>query len=655
MMRFFLTVLLNSCVVLCTAQEFIVEKLPEFINSSYDEIVPVPSRDGNTLYFTRVGYPEFDHTLRIDTTDYSKKLTADKYDLMLADIYSQIEGSRISNAARSTLNQDVWLAKADSFTFSAVSHPGPPLNNALPNSLVSITPDPNSFYIINQFKENGDMAKGFSIIRRGPDGQFMFPEPVEIRDYYTIKSEVSLTMSFDGEILILAAVRYDSRDMDLYVCFREGENKWSAPKHMGNTINSSERELTPFISEDHRTLYFASNRFNTTGGYDLFVSRRVDDTWTNWTTPARLDKPINSKSDESQPYFNMTSGQLYFTSKRDGSSDIYRVQIAPPQPTELYVKGRILNSQTGKLIEGAQVRYGGKTISDNLIIAENGYYSLKIPKGVLFNLTPEKNNFLGKPDSIIFRRDYYYFQDYYTLDLYMDPSPGYIVPNEPEPEPEIILKPASKPLPADGLYVKGRILNRKTGQLIPGATLNYNTKAGDLYTAECPDGMYSIQIPKGVLFELNPEMMGLAGEADSILFREDYVYTKEYYTLDLYMNPLSAGNTIKLKPIFFQQSRDIILEQSYPELSKLADLLQKNPEIHIRVEGHTDNVGRPSDLLRLSEDRAVAVKNFLTEQGIHGERIQTKGFGASKPLNKNQGLEERKANRRVEVVITKTE
>jgi outer membrane protein OmpA-like peptidoglycan-associated protein len=324
--------------------------------------------------------------------------------------------------------------------------------------------------------------------------------------------------------------------MDLYVCFREGENKWGPPQHLGNVINSDRRETTPFLSEDNETLFFSSARTGGAGGNDLYTSKRLDDTWKNWSSPALLFEPMNSKFDESQPYFNMTSGFLYFCSKREGNSDIYRVRIAPPQETELTVIGRVLNANTRELITGAQVYYGAAGDPHNILIAPDGTFRLKIPKGVQFDLIPEKIGFSGQTKEILFRRDYWFF-------------------------------------------------------------------------------------------------------------REQYI--------ELLLNPLEVNAKIELRPIYFQQSKAIILEESYGELERLATLLLETPKLHIRIEGHTDNVGKAEDLLRLSEERAEAIRDFLIKKGCAASRIETKGFGAKFPISDNNSEELRSKNRRVEVVITK--
>jgi OmpA-OmpF porin, OOP family len=515
---------------------FEVEKLPDFINTPYDEITPVPNREGNILFFTRVGYPNFERTLFLDSVDLAKKMKPEQYRSFLAAVYSNISGYDIHEPEKSELNQDVWMARTDEYScFMEAQHPGPPLNNALPNSITAITPDPNAYYCINQFKRTGDMNKGFSIIRYRPDSMtWQFPEPVQIDEFYTITSEVNLTMSFDGQVLILSAVRFDSRDMDLYVCFRQGERHWSAPQHMGKVLNSDRRETTPFLSEDHSTLFFSSNR---TGQHnDIYLSKRLDDTWKNWSPPVRLVEPINSYADEAQPYFNMSSGYLYFTSTRGGNSDIYRTRLAPPQAMELVVKGRVTNRKTNQTVTKAQVRYGAKGEPSNVLVAENGLFELKIPKGVTFELTPQKAGYTGDITTVLFRRDYYFF-------------------------------------------------------------------------------------------------------------REQYV--------DVYIEPLEVDSKIELRPIFFVQSKSDIQPASLPEIERLADVLKDNPSVCIRIEGHTDNLGQPEDLLRLSEIRAKAIKDYLVQQGIAAERVEAKGFGGEKPLNNNETDEERSQNRRVEVRVTK--
>ncbi len=101
------------------------------------------------------------------------------------------------------------------------------------------------------------------------------------------------------------------------------------------------------------------------------------------------------------------------------------------------------------------------------------------------------------------------------------------------------------------------------------------------------------------------------------------------------------------------QGEETLLASSFPELKKLVKLLQDNPTMEIRLEGHTDNQGSAYLNQILSDKRVKAVKKYLVNAGIADKRIKTQGFGDKKPVADNNNLETRKLNRRVEFVIIK--
>lgn len=115
---------------------------------------------------------------------------------------------------------------------------------------------------------------------------------------------------------------------------------------------------------------------------------------------------------------------------------------------------------------------------------------------------------------------------------------------------------------------------------------------------------------------------------------------------------LSKLNTpIILQNITFETGKSTLKSSSFNELDSLVNLLQRNPTYKIKITGHTDNVGKEEDNLKLSEDRAKAVANYLIEKGILKERITYKGLGSSQPISKEQTEESRSKNRRVEFTI----
>ncbi len=369
---------------------YTVEKLSGQINTKYDEINPVISLDGKTIYFTRVGHPSFDKTLRVDHQDYSKTLGFSSYIKQLQDVYYQLGDDRDIDPISSPFNQDIWIATSEHGIFDQIIHPSYPLNSALPNSVCAVTTDPNKIIIVNQFYKDGGMQKGFSFAKRSGWDNWRFPEPLYIYDYYNLEAGVNLTLSKDNEVMVLSMHRKNSvGENDLYVSFRVHTTLWSAPLHMGNIINSPHNEITPFLSDDKRFLFFSSKAKDHPAGQDIFVSERLDDSWKKWSVPRALPAPINSVSDEAQPFLNQESGYLYFTSTRDGSSDIFRVNyekpaskplpIAPVRTAKVQkIKCLIVDGKSGHPIAGKlQYGYAGKEVFENTEVVETN--GIEIP------------------------------------------------------------------------------------------------------------------------------------------------------------------------------------------------------------------------------------------------------------------------------------
>ncbi len=107
--------------------------------------------------------------------------------------------------------------------------------------------------------------------------------------------------------------------------------------------------------------------------------------------------------------------------------------------------------------------------------------------------------------------------------------------------------------------------------------------------------------------------------------------------------------------VYFATDKYAIEGQSREALMKLANIFQEYPDTNILVEGHTDNTGSDAYNLTLSKNRAQAVTNFLTSQGISGGRIDTKWYGEAQPKYDNSTVEGRSKNRRVELAIVASE
>ncbi len=396
-----------------SAQTYHIEKLNNDVNTDlYDEIAPVLSSDGQTIYFTREGYPFFNKTILENGQNLASSLTEEEYNVKLAESYGYPKNTTYSTLASSEFNQDIWIAEQGEEAFEKVSHPDYPLNNAHPNSICAIVNN-NQFIVLNQFPEEGGLKKGFSTTYKKRNGDWAKPVPLNIEGFESLNPDVSLAASHDGEVLILSLETKEGYgNNDLYISFKIGKNKYSKPRHLGPAINSSARETSPTISRDKKTVFFSSNRSGGSGGMDIYFVKRLDADWRILSAPQRFISPINTPADESQPYFVKSTGELYFISKRAGSSDIYKVKIAPAIPDEVTLAGYIINPETNRIMSADILSAPVRTnIFSNIFESTNGYFKIKIPKGEPYRIVARKDGYFGDVQTVAFKEENVYFQE----------------------------------------------------------------------------------------------------------------------------------------------------------------------------------------------------------------------------------------------------
>ncbi len=113
---------------------------------------------------------------------------------------------------------------------------------------------------------------------------------------------------------------------------------------------------------------------------------------------------------------------------------------------------------------------------------------------------------------------------------------------------------------------------------------------------------------------------------------------------------LRTSRRVTLEEVRFASGKADITSDSDATLSKAADALKANPDWKIRVEGFTDSVGDKDANLKLSNDRAEAVMNWLADHGVDRSRLSAKGYGEAQPIASNTNEKGRRKNRRVDLV-----
>ncbi len=165
------------------------------------------------------------------------------------------------------------------------------------------------------------------------------------------------TISSDGRSLYFSSARPGSYgEMDLWVATRDENGQWQDVANLGPVINTSGREMSPFIHPDNQTLYFASDGHAGMGGVDLFLSRR--DEQGQWSKPENMGYPLNTHADEFSLVVGASGEMAYFATDKPGgfgNMDIYEFELykeARPQPVT-YMKGKVFDKDTGKALDAS--------------------------------------------------------------------------------------------------------------------------------------------------------------------------------------------------------------------------------------------------------------------------------------------------------------
>jgi outer membrane protein OmpA-like peptidoglycan-associated protein/LysM repeat protein len=287
------------------------------INSEAEETSPIFSKDSTTLYFTRV----FDINNKGGIND-----------------------------------QDIWFSKKINGEFKN-SENLKKLNNKLNNSVVGISKDGNSIYLLDTYKGKKNKIKGV-VLSKLIDGKYSKPIHLDIPGIKNDSSFFGFHIN-EAENTIILSMKGDGSlgEEDLYVSTKNNE-QWSLPVHLGNVINTSGFEISPFLSKKMDTLFFSSNGLGGEGDADIFYSIRKDNSWTEWSKPINLGSKINSPKYDA--FFSYSSNQVYFVSNKEGDkSDIYSAKILPPAPIkeDMFINLSDVYGEIDLLLEGPDSPY----------------------------------------------------------------------------------------------------------------------------------------------------------------------------------------------------------------------------------------------------------------------------------------------------------
>lgn len=218
---------------------------------------------------------------------------------------------------------DIWVSLRVNGAWSKPVHGGKVINNDAYNAVAGFSADGKQMFLLSHYKKNGATTTQGISVSQLTDYGWSSPENISIPYFMNRSNTLSGMVNAQGNIFVFAADSYGTFGAeDIYVSLKKN-GKWTDPVNLGATINTSLQELTPAINEDGTILYFSSNGKKGEGGFDVFSSTRLDDTWGNWSKPVNLMQPINTEARELF-YRVVTPNIALFTTTRnsDGYGDI---------------------------------------------------------------------------------------------------------------------------------------------------------------------------------------------------------------------------------------------------------------------------------------------------------------------------------------------
>jgi len=479
--------------------------------------------------------------------------------------------------------------------------------------------------------------KPFKPVNIGPGINTAFPE------YFP-------TLTVDGKTLLFTRQISDSRvqhyqaQEDFFVSHFEND-KWNTSYPMPPNVNTINNEGAPTIAPDGKSLifvgcsdetgtYYGENREGK-GSCDLFFTRKIGNKWTN---PINLPGNVNTMHWETQPSLSADGKTLYFIRgmrNRDGKrdADIYvsylqqdgtwgTAQRLPNTINTPYAEESVHIHPDGRTLYFASRGHVGMGGSDLFVtrLDDNGNWSKPENLGYPINTVYDENSLMVSPQG-----DIAFFASnraggYGDLDIYY-----FELPQE--------LRPVKT------LYFDGRVFDAVSKNSLPGHFQLTDLKTGKVMIisdADKTDGTFMVALP------INREY------AISVTYPGYFPYTlnfnllipdgKDSYHLDIPLNPETSQQENVLANVFFDLGKSTLRPESKVELNDFVAYLKKNPKIKIELGGHTDSRGNKEENLKLSNDRAKTVYDYLIANGVLANRLSYKGFGSTQPIYTDEAI-----------------
>ena len=402
----------------------------------------------------------------------------------------------------------------------------------------------------------------------------------------------SACLSKDGRTIFFARCECAScrGNCDLYTATKGKDGKWSTPKSLGLLVNSPGWDSQPTLSQGEDTLYFASDRLGGFGLSDIYYTRKLRNG--QWSPAENIGPVINTRENEVSPFYHPLYHVLYFSSR-----------------------GQLLNFGDFDIYK--TYRVGGRWQEPRnigpLVNGKGSEYYFTIDR-------ESKNLYYARSEA----------QEINNRDLYSVPLPM-------EAQPLATTK------------VEGTLIDSVSSKPLKGIVSIIDTDNGIEVAIKFirPDGTFDFELIEGSHYAM-------------LIQSNDFFSVEKQFALkgDTVMTLLTNSINYKLPLIFknleFEQGKATVLSNMHTTLDRISLFLVDHPTFRLSISGHTDTSGDPDVNEKLSQDRAEEIRRYIERKGkLAPNRIESFGYGSSKPLKDELTDADAKVNRRVEFRLLK--
>lgn len=426
--------------------------------------------------------------------------------------------------------------------------------------------------------------------------------------------------------------------VDIYVSHLSKDGKWSKPENLGNVINTEGNEMFPYIHESG-FLFFASDGLLSLGGLDVFLTKKIDN---KYTKPKNLGAPINSSYDDFS--FIADSGLVkgFFSSNRPkglGNDDIYSFRTVKPIMLDIDLRGIAYDTEKN-ILTGAEINLIDSTgkIVKTVKTDKTGKFEFTLLRNTNYKIEGKKEKYVSDIEEING------YTEKYTInkDLFLEPISGHnLICN-------VFDGKTKEPISSVKIIADDKIKNKQK------ELLNKN------------DGSALI---KFIDYKLNDSLDYMIsfekeGYAKKTLEYKKIITEDDKNTVNVYINKIEIGEDlgkiIALNPIYFDFDKYNIRPDAAKELDKIVKIMNEYPNMVIELSSYTDCRGASIYNLKLSDRRAKSSAHYIKTRISNPTRIYGDGYGETRLINNchcegsnksNCSEEEHQQNRRTEFKI----